>query len=152
MPEFLDLHIIQQILARIMQEHREADARRPRRRQDELRKCVPLLHTLLSANAAPLIFRHRLAGPIAEDHPRARRDGRFASRSGVRIIRGSLLERRGIVPMRDRHPVGGARMGNDTTATWCAANGNLNLNVMMPAMKRTRPFRPTGLCGTGYGN
>jgi fumarate hydratase class II len=25
-------------------------------------------------------------------------------------------------------------MGNDTTATWCAANGNLNLNVMMPAM------------------
>ena len=25
-------------------------------------------------------------------------------------------------------------MGNDATATWCAANGNLNLNVMMPAM------------------
>lgn len=25
-------------------------------------------------------------------------------------------------------------MGNDATATWCGANGNLNLNVMMPAM------------------
>ena len=25
-------------------------------------------------------------------------------------------------------------MGNDTTVTWCAANGNLELNVMMPAL------------------
>jgi fumarate hydratase, class II len=25
-------------------------------------------------------------------------------------------------------------MGNDATATWCAANGNFDLNVMMPAM------------------
>ncbi|MFV1994856.1 MAG: class II fumarate hydratase [Verrucomicrobiales bacterium] len=25
-------------------------------------------------------------------------------------------------------------VGNDTTATWCAANGNLELNVMMPVM------------------
>jgi fumarate hydratase class II len=25
-------------------------------------------------------------------------------------------------------------MGNDATATWCAANGNFELNVMMPAM------------------
>jgi fumarate hydratase class II len=25
-------------------------------------------------------------------------------------------------------------MGNDSTATWCAANGNFELNVMMPAM------------------
>ena len=25
-------------------------------------------------------------------------------------------------------------MGNDATVTWCAANGNFELNVMMPAM------------------
>ena len=108
--EFLNLHVVDQISAGMMQENREADALCFCGRQDEVREGVPLLDVLVSTDAAPVIARHGFALVIAEDDSSARGDGRLAACFGISVVGGDgELGRRGIVPVPVRDAIARAR-------------------------------------------